>query len=340
MKVRIWVAIAVSATCLGSCSAVDLVKAKVAEVSGASCVDADGPNSSLDQIVDAMMTAKFVDPHTGQQTTMAEQTRSSLEAVQKYLPAAENIDTSDAGIRAKLSEQIYTDVPAGGDAAFAHAVCNLTDAWTRVNPFLSDHDAAAKAPHLLRASGRMLCGRIKGTAEEATASIDKPLATAKQNPDHYLAKIISDQEAKLADLKKSGADSPLTSDLIRSQEATLNKLRRTNPDDVVKGLQMWHDFVWAAVENQCPSLSAVGFGEKCGTVSSQSGETTFLVKLKRQPVSCDEAMSVMRSFQTSGSSGDRNWYCTYPSRENPDWPVRISCQRSDNGGSAVAVNHS
>ncbi|MFC9964584.1 hypothetical protein ACFVH4_10120 [Nocardia ignorata] len=188
------------------------------------CVDARGPNSTLDELADALMSATFTDPTTGERTSVEEQARESVNAFESLTGPLASIDTSPAGVRAKLVEDLFSAVPEGGDARFAEAVCEYdTSVFTRLGPMWDDREQITRTPHLLRASGRMVCGAVDGmTADAYLEETDEQAAAAQADPQAFVDGEIRKIEAVLDGWTRSRRD--------RHRPADPRRLRRIAED--------------------------------------------------------------------------------------------------------------
>ncbi|MGS2811533.1 hypothetical protein [Nocardia sp. MW-W600-9] len=184
---------------LVSCSGTDFVRDGLGIVTELGCVDANGPNSTPDELADAMMSATFTDPTTGERTSVEQQARETVNAFESLTGPLATIDTSPAGIRAKFIDNLYSAVPEGGDARFAEAVCEYdASVFARLGPLWDDREQLTHTPHLLRASGRMVCGGIDDqTAEAYLEEIDEQATAAQADPRAFVDGEIKKIEAVL-----------------------------------------------------------------------------------------------------------------------------------------------
>ncbi len=291
------------------------------------CVDAQGANSTVDQMVEAMMNAPFTDPRNGSRTSVAEQARATVDTFETLSGLPLTIDTSPEGIRAALIEQLYTAVPAGGDARFAEAVCGYDAAvFRKIGMMWEDERLIAVTPHLLRASGRMVCGSIgEDTAEDYLEEVDRQAIAAQADPAGFILGEIQKIEKALAGMRAGPDESEIARQIRTDFENSARMLRAQDPQRFADGLMMFRDFNWLAVEHLCPSTSTLGFGEVCGEVPSPLGHAPLTVRTHSGQVDCGEALRIVRTFTTEGRSAIAPWRCEYDSNVNTRDDVMMYC---------------
>ncbi|MGW5313792.1 hypothetical protein [Nocardia thailandica] len=321
---------------LVSCSAPDLVRDGLGISADSGCVDARGPNSTLDELADAMMSATFTDPTTGRRTSVEEQARETVNAFETLTGPMASIDTSPAGVRAKLIKALYSAVPDGGDARFAEAVCQYdASVFARLGLMWNDPHQLTHTPHLLRASGRLVCGEVDDTTAEAyLEETDEQAAAAQADPQVYVAGEITKIEAVLNDWTVDPDETDTARQIREGLEESLRVLREQDPHQVADGLKMFRDFNWLAIEHLCPSTSVLGFGEVCGEVSSPLGHRPMTVRTHSGPIDCESALDIVRTFTTGERSAIAPWVCAYNNDGNTTEVVMINCH---NGPARIVV---
>ncbi|WP_280202695.1 MULTISPECIES: hypothetical protein [Nocardia] len=312
---------------LVSCSGPDLVRDGLRIGAGPGCVDAHGPNSTLDELADAMMSATFTDPTTGKRTSAEEQARAAANAFESMTGPLGSVDTSPAAIRAKLVKSLYSAVPEGGDARFAEAVCEYdTSVLTRLGPMWGDRDQITRTPHLLRASGRTVCGGVGDqTADAYLEEIDEQATAAQADPQAYVAGEINKIEAVLDGWTSDPEETDAGRQIRQSFEEALRVLRAQEPQQIADGLRKYRDFNWLAIEHLCPGTSVFGFGEVCGEVSSPLGHAPRTVRTHSGPVDCDSALDIVQTFSTEGPAAILPWVCAYNNDGDTAEDVMIYC---------------
>lgn len=314
-------------TLLVSCSGIDLVGDGPGIAAGAKCVDARGANSTIEEVVDAMMNAPFTDPRTGTRTSVAEQARAMVDTFETLTDSPLGIDTSPEGVRAELVEQLYTAVPAGGDARFAAAVCGYdASVLGKLGMMWQDEQSVATTPHLLRASGRMVCGSIGDeTADAYLADIDEQAAAAQADPRRFVDGEIQTIEKVLEGWNDDPGQSETARQIRTDFENSARMLREQDPQRIADGLKMFRDFQWLAVEHLCPATSVLGFGEVCGEVPSPLGHAPMTVRTHSGPVDCAQALRIVRTFTTEGRAAISPWTCAYNSDADTGETVMMYC---------------
>ncbi|WP_067488100.1 hypothetical protein [Nocardia ignorata] len=291
------------------------------------CVDARGPNSTLDELADALMSATFIHPSTGERTSVEEQARESVNAFESLTGPLASIDTSPAGVRAKLVEDLYSAVPEGGDARFAEAVCEYdTSVFTRLGPMWDDREQITRTPHLLRASGRMVCGAVDGmTADAYLEEADEQAAAAQADPQSFVDGEIRKIEAVLDGWTHDPEETDTARQIREGFEESLRMLREQNPQQIADGLKMYRDFNWLAIEHQCPGTSVLGFGAECGEVPSPLGHAPLTVRTHSGPIDCKSALDIVQRFTADGRSAISPWTCAYNNDGDTAEEVMIYC---------------
>lgn len=207
------VAVALAAGCSGS----PHMGAGMGGMSGnllSECVDAIGPNSTPEQLVDAALAAEVTNPLTGQPITVSQQ------LAQDKIPVTEKFHRD-------LVESIFTDVPAGGDAAFASAACQVPGWDIRNGSFVymfgpipsnaADHDRVAKTPHLLRGFGRQQCSGRSGDPkrwDQEEHALKTTIDEARADPEAYKRSQLAETDEYIANGGKFLATSPLAADPV------------------------------------------------------------------------------------------------------------------------------
>jgi hypothetical protein len=218
----------------------------------ADCVDATGPNSTPEQIVDAQLSAQ----------ALPGQTQTVLEQLQP-----EGGLSSPTQLRQDLLKGVFRDVPAGGDAAFAAAACPL-QGWAMalgngsyVYHFQSYSDSGrgrfAKTPHLLRGWGRQFCSGAEG--DDADDVYWKPLKQmegkiqdAKSDPESYKSSLL----AGIDDSLQLAVDEPQMTDpnSVAATRTVRTNVIATPAGELVAGYEALHQLMQLAVEHQCPQF--------------------------------------------------------------------------------------
>lgn len=315
---------------LVSCSGTDLVSDGLGIVAKPGCVDAHGPNSTPDELADAMMSATFTDPTTGERTSVEQQARETVNAFESLTGPLTAIDTSPAGIRAEFIENLYTSVPEGGDARFAEAVCEYdTSVFARLGTLWDDREQITHTPHLLRASGRMVCGGIDDqTAEAYLEEIDEQATAAQADPRAFVDAEIKKIEAVLDGWTPDPGEPDSARQIREGFEESLRVLREQDPRHLADGLRTYRDFNWLAIEHMCPGTSVFGFGEVCGEVASPLGHAPLTVHTHSGPVDCESALEVVQAFAAGGRAAVSPWVCAYNNDGATAEAVMINCHNA------------
>ncbi|WP_280439592.1 hypothetical protein [Nocardia cyriacigeorgica] len=318
--------VAVIAALLVSCSGLDPIRDGLG-IGGPACVDAAGDNSSVEDLADALMRASFTDPRTGQRTSLEQQAREMVADGGGALGLSLPIDTSPEGIRAQVIDSLYTAVPDGGDARFAAAVCGYDASVLRKMGLMwEDDELVAGTPHLLRASGRMVCGSIEGmTADDYLEETDEQADAARADPQKFVDDEVRKIETALAGMNDDATLSETARQLRTDFENSIRMLREQDPQAIADGLHMYREFQWLAVEHVCPRTSVLGFGQACGTVPSPLGHAPLTVRTHSGPVTCTEALDVVRRQNAGGYAATAPWTCEYNSDEDTSDQVMMYC---------------
>lgn len=312
---------------LVSCAGTGFVRDGLGIGADSGCVDARGPNSTLDELADAMMLATFTDPTTGERTSVEEQAREMVNTFESLTGPLASIDTSPAGVRAKLVEGLYSAAPDGGDARFAEAVCEYdASVFARMGLMWDGREQITRTPHLLRASGRMVCGAVDGmTADAYFEETDAQATAAQADPRAFVDSEIKKIEAVL-DGWVHDPDEPDTARQIREGfEESARVLREQDPQQIADGLKKFQDFNWLAIEHLCPGTSVLGFGEVCGQVPSSMGHAPLTVRTHSGPIECESALDIVQTFTTDGRSAISPWVCAYNNDGDTTEVVMINC---------------
>ncbi|WP_144066074.1 MULTISPECIES: hypothetical protein [Gordonia] len=154
----------------------------------------------------------------------------------------------------QVVQQVFRDVPSGGDAAFARAFCQMRG-WAPdlINgSFLTlstgfgvpGSEVFGRTPHLLRGIGRHECSAAEqGGADwiEAQATLDAEVFEARADPAQY-------KQSLLAQID----DSPgLRRELAAAKR---EKILAASPESLVDRLQMTSSVGRLAIDYQCPHL--------------------------------------------------------------------------------------
>jgi|GEM_PF-6107898 len=244
----------------------------------AECVDARGPNSTPEQIVEAALAAPVVNPLTGEKETVADAVE---RAVGRPPQPAQFVDT------------VFTDIPPDGDAAFAAAVCRLT-AWVPpegsyvwdVRAVPGDRAEVVRIPHLLRSWGRVECSQ--DTAEWKSArtfrAIEAEIRDARSDAEALKRSLLAEVDKGMFD---PGYGNGAMGEAARARaRAAVDSL---TAEQLIDGVEAWHQLERLALEHLCPQLMA----EECGSISPfPDGATTGILEARK--VSCDDARLVIR----------------------------------------------
>lgn len=220
------------------------------------CVDAEGPNSTPEQIVDAQLTVRLPSAFTGNPVTLDEQ---YLEAV----PGTTAVPSKD---REVMVDGMHKEVPAGGDARFVAQVCNLRAGWASAMPRLYDvgvtEDPTARiigsTPHIIRGMGREICREMSGQGISTDPIVLTQLAqqvdAAKSNPEGWKNRVISQSSGMFAGMQ---FESPVVAERFQAyQRERLVRLSRTSADALVGALDAYYQFSSKAHEFLCPQFGA------------------------------------------------------------------------------------
>ncbi|HEY7052443.1 MAG TPA: hypothetical protein VH496_09990 [Mycobacterium sp.] len=241
---------------VSSCSVGGAPRFDIFSLAGPRCVDAHGPNSTPEEIVDAQLKLEITDPATGEKKTMAEMGEEMYKKMAQLLPGLPT--PSPGAFKQKLLEMVYRDVPSGGDAAFAKAICGMQSGWERAG-LGSSADAArvAATPHVLRGAGRAVCQTIAGSdAEDVLAPEAKQVKLAKSDPAKFKQSMLHDLDEAIDSFKatKFPSGGPFASSVGEMQK-TRDKIADTPAPSLARGIEAAHEIKWMAVRHQCPTLS-------------------------------------------------------------------------------------
>jgi hypothetical protein len=233
---------------------------------GAGCVDTTGPNSTPEQIVDAALAASTTNPVTGQQITVSEKFAQKRAPFSETAAAAEF--PGEDGYR-RFVDGVFTDVPAGGDAAFAAAVCRLPDWDLRNGSYLynfgvtptsdSDKERVAKTPHLLRGFGRQECNGRSGDPEaweKEVQQLEQDVQRAKLDPENYKRSALAEVDEQIAASADYGAFNPRGVDQVglAMARASRERISATPAEELVDQLAATSQMSRLAIEYQCPQF--------------------------------------------------------------------------------------
>lgn len=335
------VAIAFTSSCSSTAPDEAIVRA-VDRAAGTRCVDAELPNSTPEEMADAQLSSPtrrtaldkpFTNPITGEE-------KNSREVATEILGQQKGAESLGA-LRATMIEYAFTDVPDGGDARFAEAVCDLQNAWGTLQFDPESFGYVEKTPHLLHAAGREICSSLVGMdpAEIAYKNLDDRVNRAETNAAQLRQDDITSLRLRLDELQKNGvpADATLLIDLIASMEEELERLRATSDDEHADAVRATADVRWAAVEHQCPQFSAVGFGSVCATIDIPENPGDGVARVHTGEVDCGTTERVFDdyfSFNQSTDSMMESWTC-WDSAETIDSPVLVTCAEDEGSGQVV-----
>lgn len=305
---------------------------------GVSCVDATGANSTAEQIADAQLNTPITDPRTGETKTGME---TALEAGNEANSVLGLKEHSPEEIRQAGIEAVFTDVPDGGDAAFAGAVCDEVnvDLWDRLTATngLTD-DTLATTPHYLRGIGRTVCGSLGDTFAEAEfKELAAELDEAALDHDVYKEKQLLLLAENLKDAEELARENPKMFDLELMRQ-NRDEFAATPADDIVANLKSSLRMQWFAVEHQCPDKSRYGFGPDCGEFNPfPDGGVSGILKVREGHLSCEDAKTVVRWHYFPSQADDSSPLSLYRCEENgfediEEAPLYIECE-------AIQGNH-
>lgn len=304
------------ATAIAACSPDNPINQMLGKA-GLTCVDALGPNSTSEQIADASLNTQFTDPVTGETKTgmdMAVEAGRPLEDIWD-LPEQSRDD-----IQRKAAEAVFSDVPDGGDAAFAASVCDTVNGgvWKALTSQGTPEDTLASTPHLLRGLGRMVCGSIdKESYYEVVFKEDADLAQkAKKDPEAFK----STQLAKMREQLKSIQEAAATNSKLYkpgaadAQQKEIDNFAATPATDIAKNVEGAYRMVQLAVEHLCPNRTRYGFGPGCGQFNPYpDGDSTGVLRVRQGNLSCDDAQTVIRNYYFPGQVDPQSplsmYYC-------------------------------
>ncbi|OBG21555.1 hypothetical protein A5768_25970 [Mycolicibacterium fortuitum] len=204
----------------------------------------------------AALAAEAADPLTGKPITVSEM----LE--RDGIPVTEQFHQD-------LVESVFKDVPAGGDAAFAAAACQVPGWDIRNGSFImifgpnpssaADHDRVANTRHLLRGFGRQQCiDRIADPErwDAANRQFRTTVDEAKANPEGYKRSQLADTEKQIVELEKLLATNPQAADpaAIAMAKESRDLMRAEPAQESVKRLESVYAIRQLAVEYQCPQV--------------------------------------------------------------------------------------
>lgn len=231
--------------CSTGTSATDAIAPPSAATSSSVCVDASGPNSTPQQIVDAAMSFPTRDLTSGR-TVPAEQRLAEAEGMPGQTLSAELIQLH--------VDQVFDDVPPGGDAAFAAAACAIENFDIRSGSFLfsgtwqasypdseKDREAFDSTPHILRGHGRQDCSLASGPEafREQVDKLDGYLEQGRQDVEGFKRSVIEDMVAPI-----SQAGDPFRA----AVEATPAEI-------LLARMEARREFIDLAIKHQCPQFA-------------------------------------------------------------------------------------
>lgn len=220
------------------------------------CVDATGENSTPQEIVDARINFAVFDAYTGELSTDLDILRQGTEFSRYRVDGA---TTPDELSRIRLDE-LYVDVAAGGDAAFAEGACKLSAAWGSLVPraeLYAPTDGETKSriastPHVLRGLGREICHSKEINLDPDLELADKTAEEARSDPDKFKESSITRFDEMYA-----GVHLPNPADEQKFQESRLKRreiLVSTPPDQFVLMVEQSNALHRLAFDKLCPQL--------------------------------------------------------------------------------------
>ncbi len=278
------------------------------DVGSRDCVDSTGENSTEGEVLHTAMTTRYVKYHDGAIYSVEELSQRLGEERSPFFFVSDEA-FADMGV-----EVFGPEVPAGGDAAFAQAVCDRPEMWAPEYLSSSQVEGLAQTPHFLRSLGRMVCQSVReadsfeayldprtdglakvkadpvGTKQEGIAEAERALAEQEAqlaNPDEYDV-LDDDQERQFVEA--------IEQQIYISKEQ-LATVRDTPPEALIERAESQIEFQEIAVEHLCPETSQVGFGPECGAIMyPNSGGAEGIVRLWREgDLSCEDARAVLNN---------------------------------------------
>lgn len=294
---------------------------------GFTCVDAVGSNSTAEQIGVAQLNTEFTDPDTGETTTAME---IALEMDRELSEVFESPSHSRDEILNNSIESVFTDVPDGGDAAFAAAVCDEVNVsvWEALTGQGIADDTLATTPHLLRGFGRSICGSMGDSYAEAVLKDQSDeVKEATDNPTAFKEKQLSllNEALEAAEAQPDLLD-------VEAARSALETFSATPADAIAANLESMLRMQWLAVEHQCPASSRYGFGPGCGEFNPfPDGKDVGILRVRGGHLSCENAQTVIRwhyfPSQADGNSPLSWYHCQENGFEDvPGAPVFIECE--------------
>ncbi len=219
---------------------------------GPRCVDAVGPNSSIDSLADAALHTRFVrTPGTDEVRSPADITIDTQRRMNsEFFPVP-----SDATMLADFKKNFYPTVPDGGNAAFASAVCDLPTGWglaEQIDP--AEFDLVRSTPHLLRSFGRTKCQNMSTLSPEERADASRTWADSADRAEHDPEGAKAAALSLLEQGKAQAASVQLNSEIIAEVDGKISRLRATPADEFARSVRAVARVSAAALSTLCPDL--------------------------------------------------------------------------------------
>lgn len=236
-----------------------------AGIADTECVDAKGSNSTPQQILDAALAALVTNPVTGKTQSVLEDNRESRYGLPGgQLPPEWQID-EEASLALWL-DAVYSNVPEGGDAAFAVAACRLDLTALGQGSYIQHYtsttasDTVATTPHLLRGFGRDRC---RGASidpdgwEEQIQRRELAVQQARSDPESYKRSALAEVDEVIAWGDEQLAVDPQLVDPVglALQKAERETTSATPAEALVAQHEADLQIARLAIEHQCPQLA-------------------------------------------------------------------------------------
>ncbi|WP_168545343.1 hypothetical protein [Tsukamurella spumae] len=220
--------------------------------------------------------------------------------------------------------------PAGGDARFADAMCEIYSMRTKwdaaaFSSFRVTPDIVRANPHVVVLKGVEVCAEQRLSPSETTLEVDqKEIATIERDPAAWRQTLIT--------LFSSGhlADS-----------AIMRSVENASPEDLIEQRKRRYRMMEAAFRYQCPRTAALGYGPKCGRLEAGPGIIRAgQLSIRGNELDCDDARAIVANYQAKfaggGDSGNalpgesplRSYACTDSPNKEQGRLAQIVCQNS------------
>lgn len=299
---KVWVYVCVAAVCIGI-TGCDSGSGAPISLAGLTCIDAQGDNSTAQEIATVGLNGPKWAPFANKYGTNADYYRQRLEEVGPGSPLASSYkDDLDPGMGAM---EVFDTVPPGGDAAFASKVCPLIPKWSGagIYPFgfaKEDQKPLREEPHWLRHFGRTMCEAVASDfdqdAERYLDSQGAALAKFRADPRAYIDEQLAQLAAVIAESPPPKDDNEKFFLAYAEAKQEVYLAARENPDLIGDELQVGFDVHKFAIENQCPQFTDFGVSgpDGCGKITyPNSRDMQGVVRIKIGTMSCDDAVAMV-----------------------------------------------